>query len=77
MNCRELSEFLSDYMAGELPSEVSAEFEGHLTRCPECHLFLEQYRTTIRLSAAAYGDAPPKLPEDLVQAILAALQKST
>jgi anti-sigma factor RsiW len=77
MNCRELSDFLSDYVSGELPAEVSTEFEGHLTRCPECHLFLEQYKTTIHLSVAAYGDPPPGLPEDLVRAILAALQKAT
>ena len=78
MNCRELTDFLSDYVAGDLPTEVSTEFEGHLHACPECHLFLEQYKTTIHLSVAAYRDAAPaKLPEDLVRAILAALQKST
>jgi anti-sigma factor RsiW len=77
MNCRQLTEFLSDYVAGELPNAVSVEFEGHLTACPECHLFLEQYRATIILSAAAFNDAPPQLPEDLVRAILAALQKSS
>jgi anti-sigma factor RsiW len=77
MNCRELSDFLADYVAGDLPTAVTTEFEGHLGACPECHLFLEQYKTTIHLSVGAYGDAPPKLPEDLVRAILAALQKST
>ena len=77
MNCRELSDFLADYVAGDLPSAVSTEFEGHLHGCPECHLFLEQYRTTIHLSAAAYSETPAKLPEDLVRAILAALQKVT
>jgi anti-sigma factor RsiW len=78
MNCRELTDFLSDYVAGDLPTTVSADFEGHLGRCPECHLFLDQYRTTIRLSASAYAEpVPHPLPDDLVRAIMAALGKST
>jgi anti-sigma factor RsiW len=77
MTCRELSDFLSDYVAGELPAEVSAEFNGHLVRCPECHLFVEQYRVTIHLCCEAYDDTvPPSLPEDLVTAILASLAKT-
>jgi anti-sigma factor RsiW len=77
MTCRELSDFLADYVAGELPHEVSAEFDGHLGRCPECHLFLEQYRITVHLCCEAYDDTiPPSLPEDLVHAILASLAKT-
>jgi anti-sigma factor RsiW len=77
MTCRELSDFLTDYVAGELPEEVSAEFNSHLNRCPECHLFVEQYRVTIHLCCKAYDDAvPPSLPEDLVHAILASLAKT-
>ena len=77
MTCRELSDFLSDYVAGELPVEVSAEFNGHLTRCPECHLFVQQYRVTIHLCCDASDDTiPPSLPEDLVHAILASLAKT-
>ena len=77
MTCRELSEFLADYVAGELPTAVSAEFNGHLGRCPECHLFVEQYRVTVHLCCEAYEDTvPPALPEDLVHAILVSLAKT-
>jgi len=77
MTCRELSDFLADYVAGELPVEVSGEFNGHLTRCPECHLFVEQYRVTIHLCCEAYDDpVPSSLPEDLVHAILTSLAKT-
>ena len=77
MNCRELSDFLSDFVAGELPTEVSAEFKTHLDRCADCHLFVEQYRVTIHLCCEAYAETvPPTLPEDLVHAILASLAKT-
>ena len=77
MTCRELAEFLSDYVGGELPTEVSAEFDGHLSRCPDCHLFVEQYRVTVHLCCEAYENTvPPALPEDLVHAILNSLAKT-
>lgn len=78
MTCRELSEFLADYVAGELPVAVSAEFNGHLRGCHECHVFVEQYRATVHLCCEAYEDTvPPSLPEDLVRAILASLAKTS
>jgi hypothetical protein len=77
MTCRELAEFLADYVSGDLPGEVSREFDGHLKRCPDCHLFVEQYRVTVHLCCEAYSDAPRRpLPEDLVHAILASLAKA-
>ena len=36
MTCREFAEFLSDYLSGELSPETRAQFEGHLTVCPNC-----------------------------------------
>lgn len=74
MTCRELSEFLADYVAGDLAAEVSADFAGHLGQCPDCHQFVEQYRATILLCGAAFTESSPPLPEDLVRAILASVK---
>ena len=79
MTCREASEFLLDYVSAELDAEVSAEFESHLDDCPNCHLFLVQYRSTIAAGRRAFpesdADASTVLPEDVVRAILAAIAK--
>lgn len=75
MTCREMTEFLEEYVAGELPAEVLQTFEGHIAGCGDCHVFLSQYRTTIRAEVVAFTDPPAQLPEELVTAILAALQK--
>ena len=40
MKCRELAEFLIDYVSGELPDETRVHFELHLTRCRNCHAYL-------------------------------------
>ena len=76
MTCRELVEFLMDYDSSSLPEEQRAEFEYHLAECPPCKCFLDTYRETIRLGQKACcdddGPVPESVPEELVQAILAA-----
>lgn len=75
MKCRELAEFLMDYVSGELPAENRAHFELHLTRCRNCHEYLEQYESTIKAGKIACGEAsdelPDGVPDDLVKAVLA------
>ena len=79
MRCRECIVFLADYIAEELPSETRVTFEAHLELCGNCRVFLDQYRETIVASRVALTaeDAPAlALPEDLVRAILKALDKA-
>ncbi len=78
MNCRELSEFIHDYLAGALPEGERATFERHLERCPDCVRYLDSYRTTIELARGAYAGeviAPCQVPEGLIQAVLAAKRR--
>ena len=76
LTCRELVQFLADYLAGELAGAPLADFEWHLARCPNCVAFVSTYREARALARAALGapDAPvPEVvPEGLVRAILAA-----
>jgi anti-sigma factor RsiW len=73
MNCRDLSRFLDEYVAGELPTNVASEFELHISRCGNCDTYLVQYRETIALGRAAAGEIG-QAPEELVQAIIASLR---
>ena len=76
MNCREFTEFLDNYLFGNLPPEERAEFERHLAECPWCVAYLDSYRKTIELERAAFSDvnAPPPAdaPQELIDAILSA-----
>ena len=49
MTCRELTEFLIDYVDGTLSPDERARFDGHLARCPDCVTYLRNYEATIRL----------------------------
>lgn len=76
MTCREFTEFLYDYLCGDLPVDVCAEFESHVAECPECVAYMDSYRKTIQLEKAAlfaHADSPvTDAPEELIQAILSA-----
>jgi anti-sigma factor RsiW len=79
VKCRECDEFLVDYVAGELPADVLATFELHVSRCTNCRIYLEQYRATIKAGKTACEAAKGglQIPEELIQAILAARPKDT
>ena len=75
MNCREFTEFLHEYLSGNLPAGERAEFDKHLGECPWCVAYLDSYKKTIQLEQAAFPEpesAPPPAdaPEELIQAIL-------
>ena len=72
MTCQQLSEFIGDYLAGELPRGESERFEHHLSICSTCRRYLDSYRKTVGVAVATKLDAPPApIPEELVRAILA------
>jgi anti-sigma factor RsiW len=78
LTCRELLDFLDRYLDGELPPDTGARFEAHLRACEECVAYLNSYRQTIRLAAAAWKDAEP-VPDDvpplLIQGVLQAIRR--
>jgi anti-sigma factor RsiW len=76
LTCREIADFLLEYLSGELDATVQVAFAGHLARCPHCVAYLESYRATVRLARSLgrpLPDAAPEpVPEDLIAAVLAA-----
>ncbi len=76
MTCRELVDFMLEYLEGGLPDDPRRIFEAHLGACPPCQAYLDTYRETIRLGKLACrdpeGPIPADVPEQLVEAILAA-----
>ena len=55
LSCRELIEFLADYLEAGLPPAEHAAFEAHLALCPDCVTYLASYRETIRLGKLAFA----------------------
>jgi anti-sigma factor RsiW len=80
MTCRELTEFLADYLDGELPEPRKRVFEQHLAACPDCRLYLDSYRRTVETAKVAYAADDDTIPQDvppaLVQAVLEARRRA-
>lgn len=79
MTCRQVIDFLHDYLSQELPPEQREEFERHVAGCTHCAIYLESYRRTIALEQDALrddADAADPIPDELVRAILAARRPS-
>jgi anti-sigma factor RsiW len=82
MNCREFTEFLHEYLFGNLPAEQRVEFDKHLAECPWCVAYLDSYQKTIQLEQASFSvpegaPLPAAVPEELVQAILNARSRAS
>ena len=81
ITCKEMNDFLMDYVEGALPDSQRTEFHRHLAHCPSCVQYVETYKTTIAAGKAAFCDPnqpdklPEAVPESLISAILAARKK--
>lgn len=47
--CREMVEFITDYLEGALPRAERRRFKRHLDGCDGCSAYVEQMRQTIDL----------------------------
>jgi anti-sigma factor RsiW len=69
LSCRELVELVTAYLEGELPAGARKRFEAHLSQCDGCSAYLEQMRTTIRLSGMlSVEDVSPEAEQALLHA---------
>jgi anti-sigma factor RsiW len=76
MTCQEVLDFLSDYVEGRLSAGEHARLEEHLAVCPPCVDYLKSFEATLAacrsLRSTEFSAKLPEMPEELVQAILAA-----
>lgn len=74
LTCRELIDFLHEYVDGTLDVTRLGAFDAHLRACPECVNYLASYRVTMELCKDAVADdpVPADVPEELIRAIVAA-----
>lgn len=69
LDCREVVEILNDYLAGAMAAAERNRVERHLAECEGCLNYLEQLRTTIRLTGRLTEQAvPPEAMAALLEA---------
>lgn len=68
LTCKELVELVTDYLEGALAPAEHARFEDHLATCGGCTAYVEQIRTTIRLTGGlAEEDLEPPARDALLR----------
>ncbi|MDZ4685207.1 MAG: zf-HC2 domain-containing protein [Planctomycetaceae bacterium] len=78
LTCQEVIDYLSAYVARELPPDEQTAMERHLAVCPPCVNFLKTFRTTLAVARSSKRlPTEEELPEELVRAVLAARQRSS
>lgn len=66
VRCQEVVRLLSDYFEGALPVEQRAALEQHLLFCEGCTNYVEQMRTSIRLTGRLQEEDVPSPVMDKV-----------
>ena len=69
--CASGVDLLMDYLEGELPADVRAAIEAHVSGCGRCAAFVESYQATPRILREATAAT---LPADLQASLLAAVR---
>ncbi|MGI9350954.1 MAG: anti-sigma factor family protein [Rhizobiaceae bacterium] len=76
LTCEQFEEFIVAYLDDELSSRQKFVFEMHLKLCRECREYLAAYRTSIAVTKSVLTDKEvfslDEVPEDLIEAVLAA-----
>lgn len=67
--CRDLAAQLNDYLDGELPFDLCAELEAHMSGCADCRVVLDTLGQTLRI-LHSLDDPPRPLPPDVEARLL-------
>jgi hypothetical protein len=69
LTCREMVELVTGYLEDTMTAPERDRFEEHIADCDGCAIYLNQMRTTIRLSGTLEEDTfPPGQLDRLTQA---------
>ena len=58
MSCKEVTEFLADYLDSQLSLRQRLVFRLHLLMCRNCRRYLDSYAATIRLTRRSAPSHP-------------------
>jgi anti-sigma factor RsiW len=59
MGCQDLVELVTEYLEGALDDDRRAAVEAHLADCEGCSAYLDQIRTTIRVTGTLRDEQIP------------------
>ncbi len=81
LTCKQLIDFLDDYLADRLRAGERNRFDAHLRNCRHCREYLDQYRQSIALTRTlrahpATDSVAAGVPKELVAAIIGSMSQN-
>ena len=73
MTCREIRDYLVDYLAGDLAPQEREELERHVQGCSHCADHVDDSRNALHVSRAALNELTAPSAEDVPDALLQAV----
>lgn len=74
LTCRQVEEFLMDYLEKRLGLWTTLQFHVHIFMCPNCTKYIQEYKNTIALEKQIFQnpdeEAIGNVPDDILQAII-------
>ena len=69
LTCQEMVELVTSYIEGTLAPRDAKRFEEHLTPCDDCGEYVQEMRTTIRVTGSLnHTEMPPEMRERMLEA---------
>ena len=69
LTCKQLTEWITDYLEACLPQAEHDRLKQHLADCEGCQTYLDQMRTTVKsLASKPRLEIPPAMESDLLRA---------
>jgi anti-sigma factor RsiW len=72
LNCKSVIREISNYIDGELESELRLELEQHLGQCEDCKMVVDQTKLTVDVFC---DSEPVELPADVKSRLHEALRR--
>lgn len=79
LTCRDVEEFMIDYVDGGMSLLTRLQFTMHVMICSDCRKYLKMYKDTIALGKRVFDrpddDAAGQVPDEILHAIMVATEK--
>jgi hypothetical protein len=72
LTCKDFLTELSDYLDGTVDVELRKKLQSHINECPNCWVIFDTSSKTIQVYK---GMEPQKIPQDVHDRLMVALQK--
>ncbi len=73
ISCEQFERFVYDYYEGLLPEKQRKRFEFHMRICPMCESAFTGYVRTVELTGRLFAESDGKLPDDVPQELINAM----